>query len=180
MVILISTIPHAVLCATHIGYMWLYYVNGRVMHGPWNSWGTISWSWNGTECKKSMGQSWYEWYNTYYSAICETICEVNQNACHIAKHFFFPWFTCTLSIVSISNRYLCGIALYFSYRLNCMMRNIFWLISNVQNPNGSHSINSYGAISGAAQNKRQIWGIWGSFSFFFSGISYLSCCIPDL
>ena len=104
---------------------------------------------------------------TYYSATCETICEVNQYACHIAKHFFFPWFTCTLGIVSISNRYLCGIAIYFSYRLNCMMKNIFWLISNVQNPNGSHSINSYGAISGAAQNKRQIRGIWGSFSVSF-------------
>ena len=33
MVLLISTV--------HV-----YYVNGRVTHGPWNSWGTISWSWN--------------------------------------------------------------------------------------------------------------------------------------
>ena len=43
----------------------VYYVNGRVTHGPWNSWGTISWSWIGSECNiwKSMGQSWYEWYN---------------------------------------------------------------------------------------------------------------------
>ena len=42
------------------------YLNGRVTHGkPWNSWGTISWSWNSSECniRKSMGQSWYKWYN---------------------------------------------------------------------------------------------------------------------
>ena len=49
----------------------VYNVNGRVMHGPWNSWGTISWSWNSSECKiwNSMGQSWYEWYNRQYSLV---------------------------------------------------------------------------------------------------------------
>ena len=29
---------HAALCATHIGFMCIMTQNGRVTHGPWNSW----------------------------------------------------------------------------------------------------------------------------------------------
>ena len=56
------------LCATHIGFICIMTQNGRLTHGPWIVGGTISWSWNGTECQifKSMGQSWYEWYKNNY------------------------------------------------------------------------------------------------------------------
>ena len=46
---------YAALCATHIGFMCIMTQNGRLTHGPWNSWGTISWSWNGTAAEIRTG-----------------------------------------------------------------------------------------------------------------------------
>ena len=57
----------------------VYYVNECVTPGPWNSWGTISWSWNSSECNiwESMGQSWYEWYNYKNSWWFPTGCDLH-------------------------------------------------------------------------------------------------------
>ena len=75
---------HAALCVTHIGFMCIMTENGRVMHGPWNSWGTISWSWNGLECHI------YEslWDQLGMSDIIKT----NARSCHSSiTHRIYIW-----------------------------------------------------------------------------------------
>ena len=53
------TVPaHAALCATHIGFMCIMTQNGRVTHGPWNSW------WNYFMIMKWYGMSNMKVYGT--------------------------------------------------------------------------------------------------------------------
>ena len=49
---------HAALCATHIGFMCIMTQNGRVTHGPWNSW------WNYIMIMKWYGLSNMKVYGT--------------------------------------------------------------------------------------------------------------------
>ena len=49
---------HAALCATHIGFMCIMTQNGRLTHGPWNSW------WNYIMIMKWYGMSNIQVYGT--------------------------------------------------------------------------------------------------------------------
>ena len=49
---------HAALCATHIGFMCIMTQNGRLTHGPWNSW------WNYFMIMKWYGMSNIQVYGT--------------------------------------------------------------------------------------------------------------------
>ena len=85
------TVPHTWYFARHtLGLMCIMTENGRVRRtGHEIVGGTISWSWNGTECQiwKSMGQSWYEWYKSnYLPHLCSQVNRTNlQGASRLKK-----------------------------------------------------------------------------------------------
>ena len=83
---------HAALCATHIGFMCIMTQNGRVTHGPWNSW------WNYIMIIKWYGLSNMKVYGTILVWVepCQKLLWCTESPTNWLTSLTTSWYRSTL------------------------------------------------------------------------------------